>query len=251
MTLLYVLLPLVTVLSLSFSSEFKLAFGLLPTKPTFWWYIYWSDTIFEAAGLSLTVALASSIIGLIIGFPVAYLLAKKEFSGKKLLNILVLLPIIFPPFVLGFELVQLFKIEPFNMINPLLRLILAHSIIVAPYIIRPTASALEEVDVNLEEAARSLGASAFSVFWKIDMPLAIDAIIAGFVFALTRSLGDFDTTLYLIEPGYTTLPIEIFNANLVGNSMLTMAVGAVSFILSVLFIIGVEAIIRTRGRRIR
>lgn len=244
MLAIYIILPQVVMISLAFSDRFILAGGLFPTAPSLKWFIYWGDSIMKAVRASLIIAIPASIFSMIVGLPVAYVAARKDFRGKSLLNELILLPMIFPPFILGLQLSQLYISGPFRMMGPWLSLTIAHTIFCIPYLIRPVASALEQVDLSLEEAARSLGASGTRIFLGIDLPLIMPATIAGIIFAFSRSIGDFETTVYLASPEYMTLPIEIYTGIQTGNSMLANAIAVVANALSILVVLSFEGAIK-------
>ncbi len=178
----------------------------------------------EALRLSLRVALWSVATSLPVGLLVAWLLARRDFIGKTLLNGLVHLPLVLPPVVVGYLLLVLFGRE-----GPLGRLLfslfgislpftwqgaaLAAAVMAFPLMVRAMRLSLETVDRRLEAAARTLGARPVAVFATITLPLMAPGIVVGAVLAFARSLGEFGATITFAAniPGETrTLPIALY-----------------------------------------
>jgi molybdate transport system permease protein len=179
----------------------------------------------EAIGLSLQVGFWSVVASLPIGLLVAYLLARREFRGKALLDGVVHLPLVLPPVVVGYLLLLLF-----GRSGPLGELIhdlfgktviftwqgaaLAAAVMAFPLMVRAMRLSLEAVDQRLEAAARTLGAGPFSVFLTVTLPLMSPGILAGVILAFARSLGEFGATITFVSniPGETrTLPIALYS----------------------------------------
>jgi len=176
----------------------------------------------EALVLSATTAVAVAALCLPPGVAIAWLLARRSFRGKALLDTLVHLPLVLPPVVVGYGLLALFGRE-----GPLGRLsasfgydiaftpaaiVIAGATMVIPLLIRSARLAFESVDPGLEEAARSLGQGPFSTWWRISLPLARPGILAGVVLCFARALGEFGATITFagnIAGETRTLPLLI------------------------------------------
>jgi molybdate transport system permease protein len=155
---------------------------------------------------------------------VAWLLAKKEFIGKSILDGLVHIPLILPPVVPGFLLLLLFGNQ--GLIGKWLHetfgitvaftwigAVIASGVMAFPLIVRSIRLAIGQVDAKLETAAQSLGASPFKVFLTITLPMAIPGVVTGLVLAFSRSLGEFGATITFvgnIEGETRTLPLAIY-----------------------------------------
>jgi molybdate transport system permease protein len=158
-----------------------------------------------------------------VAIGVAYLLAKKEFAGKQLLNGVVHLPLILPPVVTGYLLLMTFgKRTPFGSflaewgIEFAFRwsgAALAAAIMAFPLLVRAIRLSIEAIDPKLEEAASTLGASRRWVFITITLPLMLPGVIAGSVLGFAKAMGEFGATITFVSniPGQTqTLPSAIY-----------------------------------------
>lgn len=176
--------------------------------------------------LSLRVAALSTLIAFGGGLWIAWLLANRNFRGKDVLDAAVTLPLVLPPTVLGYYLLVLLgrnsplgKAYEWIVGEPLVftwqAAVVAALIHSAPLLIKSARAALESVDREYERAARTLGASEWTVFWKVSLPLAWNSILAATALAFARSLGDFGITIMLAGniPGRTqTVAVAIYDA---------------------------------------
>ena len=176
-----------------------------------------------AIALSLKVALWATLISLPLAIWIAYLLARKEFRGKQLLNALVHLPLVLPPVVTGYLLLLTFGTQGaiggfLAQIGIVLAFrwtgaVLAAAVMAFPLMVRAIRLGIEGVDPKIEEAAQTLGASQWAVFRTVTLPLTWPAIIAGSVLAFAKAMGEFGATITFVAaiPGQTqTLPSAIY-----------------------------------------
>jgi molybdate transport system permease protein len=174
--------------------------------------------------LSLRVAGVATLLSLVVGLLVAWILARHEFRGKHLVDALTTLPLVMPPTVLGYYLlVALGRQSPVGRFLdhigwPLVftwrGAALAASVASFPLLVQAARAGFEGVDPRLENIARTLGRSEFSVFWSVTLPLAWPSILAGIVLAFARALGEFGVTLMVAGniPGRTqTMAIAIYD----------------------------------------
>ena len=174
--------------------------------------------------LSLRVALIATALTLLLGIPVALLLARRRFPGRTLLEAVVVLPLVLPPTVLGYYLLLLIgRRGPVGEALAAVGLelaftwraaVLAAAVGSIALVIKSAQAGFESVDHQLEQAARTLGRSEWSVFWSVTLPLAWRAVLAGAVLAFCRALGEFGITLMVAGniPGRTqTLPLAIYD----------------------------------------
>jgi molybdate transport system permease protein len=175
--------------------------------------------------LTLKVATASVAFSLPLAIAIAWLLARRRFPGKTLLDGAVHLPLVLPPVVIGYALLLVFSpAGPGGVLLDRLFGIgiafrwtgaaLAAAIMGFPLMVRAIRLSIEAVDTRLELAARSLGRGPFSVFLTITLPLMAPGILAGVILAFARGLGEFGATITFVSniPGETqTLPIAIYS----------------------------------------
>lgn len=209
--------------------------------------------------LSLQVSVVATALTLALGLPIAWVLARKVFPGRELVGALVVTPLVLPPTVLGYYLLVLIGSR-----GPVGRALGAWGIELAftwraavlaacvgsiPLLIKAAQAGFETVDRRLEQAARTLGRSEWSIFWSITLPLAWRGILAGTVLAYCRAFGDFGITLMVAGsiPGRTqTLPLAIYDrvqADQMGeaNALALVALGAV-----VILLVGLGRLVRLR-----
>ncbi|MCY4553316.1 MAG: molybdate ABC transporter permease subunit [Candidatus Poribacteria bacterium] len=183
--------------------------------------------------LSIKVALLSLVVTFPLGLLVGWLLAKRTFPGKAFLNTLVMLPLVLPPIVSGYLLLillgkhgfigrfiyQTFGIE---IVFSELSVVIAVSVISFPLLVRGIVTGMEAVPLELEKAARTLGASPIRVFFTITLPMAYRGIIGGTILGFSKSLGEFGATIMVAGniPGKTqTMALAIFSAVHLGEDV--------------------------------
>jgi molybdate transport system permease protein len=204
--------------------------------------------------LSLRVASIATVLSLAIGLTAGWALTRWQFRGKNLAEALITAPIVLPPTVLGYYLlVALSRSSPLGEAyetifgGPLVftwqAAVVAACLHAIPLLIRSARAAFEGVNRNLENAARSLGASEWRVFWRVTLPLSKGPVVAAAVFAFARALGDFGVTIMIAGniPGKTqTMSVAIYDAVQSGQSQLATALVLVmsALAIAVLYAIG-------------
>ncbi|MGN7386516.1 molybdate ABC transporter permease subunit [Sporosarcina sp. SAFN-015] len=185
-----------------------------------------TDIDYSPLLLSLKVAAISTTFVFIAGVFFARLFAKKHFFGKTVIESVFMLPLVLPPTVVGFALLILFGkhgwigkwlLEWFDVqiVFTWLGAIIASIVVSFPLMYQSAAAAFDNLDNRLENAARTLGASEWRVFWTIAFPLAWPGLLAGLVLSFARGLGEFGATLMIAGyiPGKTdTIPMAIYFA---------------------------------------
>nr|WP_202423849.1 molybdate ABC transporter permease subunit [Duganella margarita] len=176
--------------------------------------------------LSLKVACWATLIDLVFGLALGYLLARKRFPGRELLDAVLTLPMVMPPTVLGYYMLviigrngvigawlqQHFGI---NLIFTWQAAVIAAAVVAFPLVLKGARAAFEAVDTQFEQAARVLGVSSFGVFLRVTLPLAWRGVLGGTLLAFARSMGEFGATLMVAGsiPGKTqTLSIAVYEA---------------------------------------
>jgi len=179
----------------------------------------WQITLF-----SLAVGLASTLLILPFGIVLAWLLARKEWPLKSVMETIVLLPLVMPPVSIGLILLKIFgRRSPIGqwlyehgveIVFNWKGVLVAMSVMSFPLLVRSVRTSFAEVNPRLEQIAATLGASPLRIFFVVTMPLAYKGIVAGALLAFSRALGEFGATILLAGniPGRTqTLSLAIFN----------------------------------------
>ncbi|MFX0100133.1 MAG: ABC transporter permease, partial [Candidatus Hodarchaeota archaeon] len=176
------------------------------------------EMIGTALGRSFLISGTATLIDLGIGLPMAFILTRYEFKGKKILDTLVDLPMAVPTSALGFSLYLfwgtdmglsgLFGAESGLLSNGFWLIVLTHVAFTYPFIVRNLKVVFQETSKKYEDAAKTLGAPGFTIFRTITMPLAKEGLIAGTILAFTRSLGETGATL-IVAGLFQTAPIMV------------------------------------------
>jgi molybdate transport system permease protein len=211
--------------------------------------------------LSLEVAGGATLLSLLLGVWLAWLLVNRSFAGKDVLDAVATLPLALPPTVLGYYL--LIAIGRSSWIGraweavtgtPLVftwrAAVIASTLHAIPLLIKSSRAALESVDRACERAGRSLGASEWRIFWRVSLPLARRPIAAAAALAFARSMGDFGATLMIAGdiPGRTqTAAIAIFDAVESGNTMVANTLVLVISAVTALIVFLANRLERRRG----
>jgi molybdate transport system permease protein len=181
--------------------------------------------------LSIRVAILATAVVVLVGVMLGWLLARRRFFGRELLDALVTLPLVLPPTVLGYYLLVLLgrgsaagRIVEAITGEPLVftwrGAVVAATVGALPLMVKTSRAAIASVDRSLEDAARTLGQSEWRVFWRVTLPLASRGIAAAAILAFARALGDFGATLMVAGniPGRTqTAAIAIYDATQAGR----------------------------------
>jgi len=217
-----------------------------------------------AVRLSLLVATTATLASLPLGIVIAWLLARRHFWGKSVLDTLVHLPLILPPVVTGYLLlmsfgrrgpVGSFLADEFGIVFSFrwTGAALACAVMGFPLMVRAIRLSIEAVDQRLEAAAGTLGAAPFRLFATITPPLCLPGIIAGAILGFAKSMGEFGATITFVSniPGETqTLPSLIYTLTQVpGGDAAAMRLTLVSIAISMLALLGSELLARRIGRR--
>lgn len=185
-----------------------------------------SPAEWAALSLSLKVAFWCTLASLLPGIAVAWLLARREFPGKAVLDALVHLPMVLPPVVPGYLLLLLFGHNgaPGRWLHDTFGIslvfdwkgaVLASAVMGFPLLVQPVRLAIQMIDRRLERSAATLGARPLDVFLSVTLPLALPGILVGALLSFSRSLGEFGATITFvgnIEGETRTLPLAIYSS---------------------------------------
>jgi molybdate transport system permease protein len=205
----------------------------------------------NAVRLSLQVAVLATLLNALIGIPLAYLLAKRRFWGRAILDVAVTLPLVLPPTVTGYYLIvllgrqgwlgaPLYDLTGWTVAFTWYAAVIAATVMALPLLVRTARAAIESIDPDLEKAARTLGRSEWHTALEVTLPLARNGILAGLVLAFARALGEFGATLMLAGniPGKTTtVPLAIYTAVQTGEADEVLLLVAVLTLISCIVLV--------------
>ena len=181
--------------------------------------------VLEALRLSLVSTLVATAVVVLLGTPAAYVLATRDFPGKRLLEVLIDLPMVLPPTVAGFALLMAFgraglaggALQAFGVTLPFTTaaVVVAQTFMAAPLFIGAARAGFAGVDPRLLDAAATLRARESTVFFRVVLPLALPSLLAGVAMGAARALGEFGATITFAGnlPGTTqTMPLAVYVA---------------------------------------
>ncbi|WP_254777603.1 molybdate ABC transporter permease subunit [Paenibacillus naphthalenovorans] len=208
------------------------------------WNEYWSPI-----GLSLQVAMLSSIVVAVLGVGAAWWMSRRSFKGKTLLETAFMLPLVLPPTVVGFLLLVMLGRKSWigrffewlfdaPVVFSWWAAVVASIVVAFPLVYQTMKTGYASVDRDLEDAGRSIGASEWQVFRYITLPLTFRSLVTAYILGFARGLGEFGATLMIAGniPGKTqTIPTAIYVAVDAGNTAMawawTGAIILISFIM--------------------
>ena len=205
----------------------------------------------QLIGLTLGTATLSTLLIFPFGIALAWLLARKTFPGKSLLETFVALPLVMPPVATGLILLNLLgrhgpigqfmqNVFGTEIVFTWKAVVAAMTVMSFPFLVRTVRLAFEEINPRLEQVARTLGASRTRVFMTITLPLAARGMIAGVVWAFARAIGEFGATVLVAGniPGRTTtISVQIYSDIMLGDDGHAYGMLAVSAVLAFIAIL--------------
>jgi putative spermidine/putrescine transport system permease protein len=227
--LLFLVAPIATIMPIAFSSGSFLSYPL----PGF--SLRWFRLVFEpypwlfALRNSLIVAAFTVLLAVPLGTIAAFGLRGPHFSGKTVVRLILLSPMVVPVVIVG--LAATLALSRIGLQGSFTGMIVMHAALALPFVIVPVSATLKGLDPNFSRAAASLGASPWSVFWSVNLPLVMPGVASGAAFAFITSFDEVVVALFVSSPSTLTLPRQLFSGL---RDELTPALVAISFILIVL-----------------
>ncbi|WP_144629936.1 ABC transporter permease [Bordetella genomosp. 13] len=204
----FVLAPLVIVCLTAFTP------GSTLNIPTADWSLRWFKAVFAHADFmqafrnSLWLAFCSATISSVLAVPAAIAITRYRFPGRDALNGLFLSPLMIPHLVLGVALLRFFAMM--GLTGSFGWLMLAHVIVITPYVMRLVIGALVGFDLSVEHAAQSLGASRAAVFMKVTLPMIVPGVSGGWLLAFINSFDELTMSVFITAPSTVTLPVRMY-----------------------------------------
>lgn len=212
-----------------------------------------TDVVADALRISLVTSLAAAAASVVLGVPLAWLLARVEFPGRRLVRALVTLPMVLPPVVGGAALLfalgrrgwvgePIYEATGFLLPFSTWGVVLANTFVAMPFLVVTVEGALAGMDTRYEDAAASLGASRLTVFRRVTLPTIAPSLLAGVVLAWARALGEFGATVTFagnLQGRTQTLPLAVFVA-LESDRDTAIAVSLVLVAISLAVLVGLR-----------
>lgn len=199
-----------TLLYLSLIVLIPLAGVFVKTSSLSWdqfWHTVTAPRVMASYRLSFGCSFIAALLNVVFGFIIAWVLARYQFSGKKLVDAMVDLPFALPTAVAGITLTTLYAPHGWigRIFSPLgiqiaftqLGIIVALTFIGLPFIVRTVQPVLEDLNPEIEEAAASLGANRWQTFWRVILPMLRPALLTGFALAFARALGEYGSVVFI------------------------------------------------------
>ena len=241
----FLYLPIGVLIAYSFNSGQT---NLIFENFSFKWYlnIFKNTDLVNAFLNTLLVAVTSTVISTVIGTISAYGLYKYDFPFKKLINSLVYIPIVIPEIVLGISLLSIYTLMKLEL--SIYSIILSHIAFSIPFVVVNVKTTLTSQTLTYEEAAKDLGASNYTIFKKIIMPIITPGIVSGATLVFTLSMDDVVISYFTAGPGSNTLPLYIYS---IMKSGITPDVNALTSILLVITFVSLTTLAVVQSRKLR
>lgn len=244
LVLLFLLLPILVIMPLSFSSSSFLSY------PMPGWSLQWYDNLFSseewgrATRNSFIVAPLATILATVLGTMAAVGLARVNFWGKGALMSLLIAPMVVPIVVVGVSTYLFFAKLGLN--DSYLGLVLVHAALGAPFVLTTVLATLQSFNENLIRASLSLGAGHLETFFRVTLPIIAPGVISGALFAFATSFDEVVVTLFIAGPQQVTLPRQMFTGIRENINPTIAAVATLLIIFTTALMLGLEWL---RGRR--
>ena len=216
--------------------------------PVTYGFKYWAE-VFKPTGnamlslwTSLLIAVLTVLVCLAVSIPAGYALARRGLPWRALIMLAFLLPQAFPSVPIYINIARIFYSYGLN--GTILGVVLVHTTHGLVFSVWIAAAAFAAVDRELEEAARSIGASPLRSFFTVTLPLAAPGIMASAIFVFLESLDEFTGTFFVGVPDITTLPLLLFNASMEGNYQIASITALILLVPSVGFMLFIERFLK-------
>jgi spermidine/putrescine transport system permease protein len=211
-----------------------------------WYEKFWhNESLMNAALNSLTVSVLAATVATIIGTLGALALHRYQFKGKGFLSSLVFVSMLTPEIVMAISLLIVFMTLGISL--GFVSLVIAHITFCLPFVIVAVYSRLRDFDLKMLEAAKDLGASEARVFFSIILPLALPAVVSGWLLSFTLSLDDVIVSAFVTGPSYEILPLKVYSMVRVGVSPEVNAISTLLLVVSIVLVVISQLLLR-RGK---
>jgi putative spermidine/putrescine transport system permease protein len=243
----FILAPLVVVIAVSFTDKGYISMPFDGASLRWFRAILQNEDIVDAFWLSIRLALVAATLGVALAVPAALAIARYRFPGRGALTGFFLSPMMIPAVVLGIAFLRFLSL--LGLGGSFWALCATHVIIVVPYALRLALSSAVGLDRDAERAALSCGASRFTAFRRVVLPMIRTGVVGGWVLSFIQSFDELTMTIFVATPGTTTLPVAMYNQiaqtidPLVASVSTVLIVGTVVLMLVLDRIVGLDRVL--------
>ncbi len=234
---LFMLSPIIVVLGVAFTPTGYLEFP--PSGLSLRWFraILDNPDFIDAAVVSLKLGVVAATLAAVVAVPAALAIDRGRFHGREALLAFFMSPLMVPTVVLGIAFLRFLTLIGLN--GTFSGLAICHAVVIMPYVLRLVLASLTGLDRTVEKAAISLGASGWTVFYRITLPSIMPGVVGGWVLAFITSFDEVTVTIFIVNPSTTTLPVRLFSHIAQTTDPLVASVSAVA----IFFTIGVMVVV--------
>lgn len=247
LVLLFLLLPVLVIIPLSFSSGSFLTYPLPGFSLRWYQAIFSSGPWMSALKNSLIVAPLATLLAMVFGTLAAVGLNRADFPGKGLIIALLISPMVVPLVIVAVGMYFFFA--KIGLLNSYTGLVLAHAVLGVPFVVITVNATLQGFDFNQVRAGASLGANPLRVFFTVVLPQIVPGVASGGLFAFATSFDEVVVALFIASPSERTLPMQMFSGIRENISPAIAAMATILILLSVLLLVVME-LLRRRAERI-
>ena len=204
----FMLAPLVIVCLVAFTPENTLTIPRTHLSLRWFRAVFAHPDFVQSFWNSLWLALSAATLATLLAVPAGLAITRYEFKGRDALNALFLSPLIIPHLILGVALLRLFTL--IGATGNFVWLIMAHVVIITPYVLRLVLAAAVGMDRSCEQAALSLGASRLTLFRRITLPMILPGVTGGWLLAFINSFDEVTMSIFVTAPSTVTLPVRMY-----------------------------------------
>jgi putative spermidine/putrescine transport system permease protein len=243
----FILAPLVVVIAVSFTDKGYISMPFDGASLRWFRSILENEDIVDAFWLSMRLALVAATLGVALAVPAALAIARYRFPGRGALTGFFLSPMMIPAVVLGIAFLRFLSL--LGLGGSFWALCATHVVIVVPYALRLALSSAVGLDRDAERAALSCGASRFTAFRRVVLPMIRTGVVGGWVLSFIQSFDELTMTIFVATPGTTTLPVAMYNQiaqtidPLVASVSTVLIVGTVVLMLVLDRLVGLDRVL--------
>lgn len=205
----FIMAPLLMVVAVSFTSKGYLSLPTGGLSLRWFWAIIDNPEFIDAFFMSLWLGCVSASIAVALSIPAALAIARKRFAGRQAIAAFLLSPLMIPHLVLGVAFLRFFS--TIGIGGSFIGLALAHVVLIMPYALRLALSAATGLPRDAEDAALTLGASKFTVFRRVTLPLILPGVAGGWMLAFITSFDELTMSVFVASPATQTLPVRMYH----------------------------------------